>query len=185
MSHLITEVIKENLQKVINKQYGNLSDEILFTVEPTRDKIHGDFASNLAFLLSKKLRKSPRDIANQIVSILNQSLDNIATIEIAGGGFINFFLNDQIILSFMQDILEEKEDYGSVQVGNNEQLQVEFVSVNPTGPLHVGHGKCAAFGDALSRVLKKAGFSVEKEYYINDAGRQIDLLGLTLEARYR
>jgi len=185
MSHLITEVIKENLQKVINKQYGNLADEILFTVEPTRDKIHGDFASNLAFLLSKKLRKSPRDIANQIVSILNQSLDNIATIEIAGGGFINFFLNDQIILSFMQDILEEKEDYGSVQVGNNEQLQVEFVSVNPTGPLHVGHGKCAAFGDALSRVLKKAGFSVEKEYYINDAGRQIDLLGLTLEARYR
>ena len=185
MSHLITEVIKENLQKVINKQYGNLSDEILFTVEPTRDKIHGDFASNLAFLLSKKLRKSPRDVASQIVSILNQSLDNIATIEIAGGGFINFFLNDQIILSFMQDILEEKEDYGSVQVGNNEQLQVEFVSVNPTGPLHVGHGKCAAFGDALSRVLKKAGFSVEKEYYINDAGRQIDLLGLTLEARYR
>ena len=185
MSHLITEVIKENLQKVINKQYGNLSDEILFTVEPTRDKIHGDFASNLAFLLSKKLRKSPRDVASQIVSILNQSLDNIATIEIAGGGFINFFLNDQIILSFMQDILEEKEDYGSVQVGNNERLQVEFVSVNPTGPLHVGHGKCAAFGDALSRVLKKAGFSVEKEYYINDAGRQIDLLGLTLEARYR
>ena len=185
MSHLITEVIKENLQKVINKQYGNLSDEILFTVEPTRDKIHGDFASNLAFLLSKKLRKSPRDVASQIVSILNQSLDNIATIEIAGGGFINFFLNDQIILSFMQDIFEEKEDYGSVQVGNNEQLQVEFVSVNPTGPLHVGHGKCAAFGDALSRVLKKAGFSVEKEYYINDAGRQIDLLGLTLEARYR
>ena len=85
----------------------------------------------------------------------------------------------------MQDIYQEKDEYGSVHVGNNEKMQVEFVSVNPTGPLHVGHGKCAAFGDALARVLKKAGFIVEKEYYINDAGRQIDLLGLTLECRYK
>ncbi len=185
MSRLITDVIKESLQKVVKEQYGNLFEELLFTVEPTRDKAHGDFASNIAFLLSKKARKSPREIANQIVSILNQSIGHIATIEIAGGGFINFFLKDHIIYSFMQDIYQEKDEYGSVQVGNNEKMQVEFVSVNPTGPLHVGHGKCAAFGDALARVLKKAGFIVEKEYYINDAGRQIDLLGLTLECRYK
>ncbi|QPM68837.1 arginine--tRNA ligase [Atribacter laminatus] len=185
MSRLITDVIKENLQKVVNEQYGNFSEGMLFTVEPTRDKAHGDFASNIAFLLSKKARKSPREIANHIVSLLNKSLNHIATIEIAGGGFINFFLNDQIIYSFMKDIYQEKDEYGSVQIGNNEKFQVEFVSVNPTGPLHVGHGKCAAFGDALARVLKKAGFSVEKEYYINDAGKQIDLLGLTLEFRYR
>jgi len=185
MSRLITEVIKEALQKIINEQYGDSSDGLIFSVEPTRDKNHGDFASNIAFLLSKKVHKSPREIANHIVPDLNQSLGSIATIEIAGGGFINFFLNDRIIYSFMLDIFQETDRYGSVQVGYNEKLQVEFVSVNPTGPLHVGHGKCAAFGDALARILKKAGYSVEKEYYINDAGRQIDMLGLTLESRYR
>ncbi len=185
MSRLITEVIKEALENVMNDHYLESSDGIIFTVEPTREKDHGDFATNIAFLLSKKLRQSPRDLAAQITSHLKPLLEDIADIEIAGGGFINFFLDDRVIFSFMQDIFKENEDYGSVNLGKGEKFQVEFVSVNPTGPLHVGHGKCAAFGDALARILKKAGFAVEKEYYINDAGRQIDMLGLTLEARYR
>ncbi|MCX6090027.1 MAG: arginine--tRNA ligase, partial [Candidatus Atribacteria bacterium] len=184
MSRLITEVIKNVLQKVLENRYPEATDGMMIAVEPTREKSYGDFASNIAFLLSKKFRKLPRDIAIDLLPDVRASLADIASVEVAGGGFINFFLDDRLVMSFLQDIFQEKEEYGAVDVGKGDKFQVEFVSVNPTGPLHVGHGKCAAFGDALARVLKKAGFAVEKEYYINDTGRQIDNLGLTLEARY-
>ncbi|BER92439.1 arginine--tRNA ligase [Atrimonas thermophila] len=184
MSRLITDLIHQKVTKVITDCFPNLGD-VPFNVEPARDKRHGDFATNAAFLLSRKLKQPALKVAEEIVPGLEKELADIARVEVAGGGFINFLLYDPIVLSFLKEALQEKENYGNLNLGSGKRIQVEFVSVNPTGPLHVGHGKCAAFGDALSRLLKKAGFVVEKEYYINDAGRQIDLLGLSLEARLR
>ncbi|WP_369019157.1 arginine--tRNA ligase [Thermatribacter velox] len=184
MSRLITDLIHQKVTKVITDCFPNLGD-VPFNVEPARDKRHGDFATNAAFLLSRRLKQPALKVAEKIVPGLEKELTDIARVEVAGGGFINFLLYDPIVLSFLKEALQEKENYGNLDLGSGKRIQVEFVSVNPTGPLHVGHGKCAAFGDALSRLLKKAGFVVEKEYYINDAGRQIDLLGLSLEARLR
>ncbi|HXL02118.1 MAG TPA: arginine--tRNA ligase [Candidatus Atribacteria bacterium] len=185
MSRLITEMLKEEMEKVLAVNFPGIVEEREITVEPTKEKNHGDFATNLAFILSRKVRKPPRELAINLQSFLSRSLEKFARVEVAGGGFINFFLEDEILLSFIQEVEKEEEDFGTVDLGKGKKTQVEFVSVNPTGPLHVGHGKCAAFGDSLSRILKKAGFQVEKEYYINDAGRQIDLLGASLEARFR
>ncbi len=185
MSRLITEMLKEEMKKVLAVDFPGVVEEKEISVEPTRDKSHGDFATNLAFILSRKIKKSPRELATSLQSSLSPNLRNFARVEVAGGGFINFFLQDKILLSFMPEVEEEGENFGAVDLGKGKKTQVEFVSVNPTGPLHVGHGKCAAFGDSLSRILKKAGFQVEKEYYVNDAGRQIDLLGASLEARFR
>jgi len=185
MSRLITEMLKEEMEKVLAVNFPGIVEEKEITVEPTKEKNHGDFATNLAFILSRKVRKPPRELAINLQSFLSRSLEKFARVEVAGGGFINFFLEDEILLSFIQEVEKEEEDFGTVDLGKGKKTQVEFVSVNPTGPLHVGHGKCAAFGDSLSRILKKAGFQVEKEYYINDAGRQIDLLGASLEARFR
>jgi len=184
MSRLITDFIRQRVVKVITDCFPDMGD-VPFNVEPAKDKRHGDFATNVAFLLSRELKQPALKVAEKILPGLERELADIARVEVAGGGFINFLLSDQIVLSFLEDALRERENYGNLDLGNGKRVQVEFVSVNPTGPLHVGHGKCAAFGDALSRLLKKAGFVVEKEYYINDAGRQIDLLGLSLEARLR
>lgn len=184
MSRLITDFIRQRVAKVIADCFSDTGN-VSFNVEPAKDKRHGDFATNIAFLLSRELKQPALKIAEKILPGLERELADIARVEVAGGGFINFLLYDQIVLSFLGDVLREKENYGNLDLGGGKRVQVEFVSVNPTGPLHVGHGKCAAFGDALSRLLKKAGFVVEKEYYINDAGRQIDLLGLSLEARLR
>ncbi len=185
MSRLITEMLKEEIKKVLAVDFPEVVDEKEITVEPTRDKSHGDFATNLAFILSRKVKKPSRELATSLQLSLSRNLQNFARVEVAGGGFINFFLEDEILLSFIQEVEGEGEDFGAVNLGKGKKTQVEFVSVNPTGPLHVGHGKCAAFGDSLARILKKAGFQVEKEYYVNDTGRQIDLLGVSLEARFR
>ncbi|MDI3542705.1 MAG: arginyl-tRNA synthetase [Candidatus Atribacteria bacterium] len=185
MSRLITEMLKEEMKKVLAVDFPGVVEEKEISIESTRDRNHGDFATNLAFILSRKVKKSPRELATKLQASLAQNLGNFARVEVAGGGFVNFFLQDEVLLSFISEVVEEGEDFGAVDLGKGKKTQVEFVSVNPTGPLHVGHGKCAAFGDSLSRILKKAGFQVEKEYYVNDAGRQIDLLGASLEARFR
>ncbi|MEN3186807.1 MAG: arginine--tRNA ligase [Atribacterota bacterium] len=185
MDNSITEIIKLKVQEVLQDVFPQEGKEVEVVIEPTKDARHGDFATNLAFLLSRRLRRSPHDIAHLLEKPMQGKLQEIARVEIAGLGFINFFLHDRFLLSLLLEVLEEKERFGDLQLGNGKRVQVEFVSVNPTGPLHVGHGKCAAFGDALARILAKAGFTVEKEYYINDAGRQIDLLGMSLEARCR
>ncbi|HSV31432.1 MAG TPA: arginine--tRNA ligase, partial [Atribacteraceae bacterium] len=185
MSNLITEHVKGLLEKVLQEQIPGHLDIPTYTVEPARDKSHGDLATNIAFSLSRRLKQSPYQVAQQLKNSLSEAFRDIARIDVAGPGFINFFFHDSFLLSFLPEIFEQGDDYGCLDVGAGERIQVEFVSVNPTGPLHVGHGKCAAFGDSLARILRKAGFQVEKEYYINDAGRQIDMLGLSLEARIR
>lgn len=184
MSYLVLESLKEKVHEAL-ESFDSSKEHIDFVVEPTREKKHGDFATNVAFLLARALRKPPREIAQRLQEVLRNLLAGKARVEVAGGGFINFTLEDPFLLELLARVLQEGEHFGEVNVGGGKRVQVEFVSVNPTGPLHVGHGKCAAFGDALARILSKAGFRVEKEYYINDAGKQIELLGASLEARLR
>ncbi len=184
MSYLILESLREKVSKALSSLDPS-SEQVDFVVEPTREKRHGDFATNVAFLLARVLKRPPREVAQNLKESLRPLLAGVARVEVAGGGFINFTLEDPFLLELLEKALLEDERFGEVDVGKGKRVQVEFVSVNPTGPLHVGHGKCAAFGDALARILKKAGFQVEKEYYINDAGRQIELLGASLEARFR
>lgn len=184
MSYLVLESLKEKVAEALCSLHP-AKDSVDFVVEPTREKKHGDFATNAAFLLARLVKQPPREVAQNLATLLRPLLAGMAQVEVAGGGFINFTLTDGFLLELLERALEEDERFGEVNIGGGKKVQVEFVSVNPTGPLHVGHGKCAAFGDALARILAKAGFQVEKEYYINDAGKQIDLLGASLEARFR
>ena len=136
---------------------------------------HGDISCNIALILSKKLNKAPRIIAQEIVNLM--PTDNIfKKIDIAGAGFLNFYLSQQSQYQIIANVIDKNKDYGKNTSGAKQKIQIEFVSANPTGPLHVGHGRGAAYGDAIGRILKSTGYEVQKEYYINDAGRQIDIL---------
>jgi len=153
-------------------------------LEKPKDKAHGDFATNIAMQLARIAKKAPRQIADDIVANLDETKASIEKVEIAGPGFINFFMKNDFLGEIIPTILQAGEDYGKTNTGNGERVQVEFVSVNPTGDLHLGHARNAAFGDVLCNVLAASGYDVEREYYINDAGNQIDNLGLSVEARY-
>lgn len=152
-------------------------------IERTKDKKHGDFACNIAMMLAKPAKMNPRQIATEIVEALPQS-DFVTQVEIAGPGFINFFLTAEASLQVVKAILHQGEAFGRSQVGKGKKVQVEFVSANPTGPLHVGHGRGAAYGSVVSSLLMAAGFDVHREYYVNDAGRQMDILGTSVWLRY-
>ncbi len=152
-------------------------------VDHTKSKDHGDFASNIALILAKTMRTKPRDVAEKIVKALPNS-DIISKIEIAGPGFINFFVNPNAYHGIIREVLEKRETFGRSQMGAGRKLQMEFVSANPTGPLHVGHGRGAAYGATLANLLDAAGFKVHREYYINDAGRQMDILATSVWLRY-
>ena len=144
---------------------------------------HGDYASNLALQLAKLVKRNPRDIAQTLVRALPAS-PLLAKAEVAGAGFINLFLTPTAKQRTVWDVLEHAQSYGRINFGSGKKLQVEFVSANPTGPLHVGHGRGAAYGASLANVLDVAGFSVSREYYVNDAGRQMDILALSTWLRY-
>lgn len=155
------------------------------SLEPPKDKRFGDLATNMAFLLSKKAGKSPRDIAQDIQGRLQGQDPRLAKVETAGPGFLNFTLAPSFWQEGVLDILARGEGFGAVDVGRGRKVQVEFVSANPTGPLHIGHGRGAALGDSLARILRFTGHDVTTEYYLNDAGRQMRLLGASVWARYR
>lgn len=152
-------------------------------IERTRNPEHGDFACNLAMLLAKPLKRAPRDIAQEIVTRIGTQ-EQIDKVEIAGPGFINFYLSQSTQWQVVPTILTEGEQFGHVTVGADQSLHLEFVSANPTGPLHVGHGRSAAYGSALANLLMAAGFKVHKEYYVNDAGRQMHILAASIWLRY-
>src|SRR3990167_965237 len=152
-------------------------------VDATKDKTHGDFASNIALILAKPAQKNPRDIAEHILNILAPS-PYIEKIEIAGPGFINFFLSAKVLHEVIVKILHEKENYGRCKIGRDKNVLMEFLSSNPTGPLHVGHGRHAAFGAVVSNLLDAVGFKTYREYYVNDAGRQMDILAVSVFLRY-
>jgi len=155
------------------------------SLEPPKDKRFGDLATNMAFLLSKKAGQSPRDIAQDIQRRLQGTDPRLSKVETAGPGFLNFTLAPSFWQGGIPDILAQGEDFGAVNVGRGRKVQVEFVSANPTGPLHIGHGRGAALGDSLARILRFMGHDVTTEYYLNDTGRQMRLLGASVWARYR
>ena len=152
------------------------------TVERTRDPSHGDFASNIAMRLAKPAKKSPRDIAASIVEALGKA-DDIERVEIAGPGFINFYLAPAAYHREVESILDRASDYGRQPIKDSPRVLLEYVSANPTGPLHVGHGRGAAYGATLGNLLEAAGYPVHREYYVNDAGRQMDILGVSVWLR--
>jgi arginyl-tRNA synthetase len=183
--------VKKQIQELIAKSLNHLeSEEIIpatdlskITIENSRDSTHGDFASNIAMVLAKTAKTNPRQLAENIIKHLPAS-DLLEKTEIAGPGFINFFLKQNTYQSIIVDILDKGDRYGDSNIGNNIATLVEFVSANPTGPLHIGHGRGAAYGAVVANLLKKAGFKVSCEYYINDAGRQMDILAVSVWLRY-
>nr|VFJ71897.1 MAG: arginyl-tRNA synthetase [Candidatus Kentron sp. FW] len=152
-------------------------------IERTRNPDHGDFATPVCLALAKTARRKPREIAERVVANLPDS-DLVARVEIAGPGFVNFHLRDEAFRNGIREILAAPETYGRSDVGAGRRVQIEYVSANPTGPLHVGHGRGAAYGAALATLLATVGFSVHREYYVNDAGRQMDILALSVWLRY-
>ena len=153
------------------------------SLERTRDRTHGDFASTIALALAKAVRRKPRELADRIVAALPVS-DQVVKVEVAGPGFINFFLAPAAYQAVVGEILERGERFGRSALGNGQRVQVEFVSANPTGPLHVGHGRGAAFGATVANLLEAVGYRVHREYYVNDAGRQMNILAASLWLRY-
>ncbi|MGB5438930.1 MAG: arginine--tRNA ligase [Gammaproteobacteria bacterium] len=164
---------------------GELPAEIApnVMIERTRDRAHGDYASNLAMVLAKSARSKPRDLAEKIVGLIETG-GHIKQVEIAGPGFINFYLGADAWHSVIGDILEQGGRFGLSRYGAGKRIQVEFVSANPTGPLHVGHGRGAAYGAAVADLLEAVGYQVHREYYVNDAGRQMDILAASVYLRY-
>lgn len=152
-------------------------------VSPTKDKQHGDFASNIALLLAKPAGINPRDMANKLIAALPES-PHIKKVEVAGPGFINFFLNAASIFAVIPEILNQGARFGRSDIGKGKKIQVEFVSANPTGPLHVGHGRGAAYGSSVADLLETTGHDVTREYYVNDAGRQMNILAVSVWLRY-
>ncbi len=155
-----------------------------FAVEVPRNRGHGDLAANLAMLLAKQEKKPPKEIAKALISRLTHDRNIVEKTEIAGPGFINFYLKSNVWHNVLKDIEKAGASYGASDIGKGEKIMVEFVSANPTGPLHIGHGRGAAVGDAVANILGFAGYSVEKEYYINDVGNQMQNLGKSVYIRY-
>ncbi|WP_136247363.1 arginine--tRNA ligase [Halomonas borealis] len=151
-------------------------------VDPTKDKAHGDYATNLALMLAKPAGKKPRELAEALVAALPES-EAVSRVEIAGPGFVNFFTATGAAAQVVRQVLDAGDTFGRSLTGQGQKVQVEFVSANPTGPLHVGHGRGAAIGDSICRLLEAVGFEVTREFYYNDAGAQISNLALSVQAR--
>lgn len=177
MQQQITALFQTALAQVAPDQ------PLTLVLEKPRQAEHGDYACTVALQLAKTLKQPPRQIAQQIVDHLPAS-PLIEKVELAGAGFINVFVSSQARQAVVLQVLEQAENYGRLTLGQNQPIQVEFVSSNPTGPLHVGHGRGAAFGASLSNILDKAGYRVHREYYVNDAGRQMDILAVSTWLRY-
>ena len=183
--------LKQRLQTLIGRAIDTLKGQAVIAadsasvvqVEPARVALHGDFASNIALLLGKGAGLPPRDLAQKIIARLPPN-DLIEKTEIAGPGFINFFLKKSAFQAVVREILDQRQRFGDADLGRGQRVLLEFVSANPTGPLHVGHGRAAAYGAACAGLLQKAGFAVECEYYVNDAGRQMDILAVSIWLRY-
>jgi arginyl-tRNA synthetase len=180
---LIEELLTQALAALPESAVPAAARSVSIEVENTRDAQHGDFASNLAMRLAKATRQNPRKLAEALVRALPPSAA-VAKVDIAGAGFINFFLSRDAYQAEIGTVLRDGRQYGRSLIGAGKSMQVEFVSANPTGPLHVAHGRHAAFGASLANLLEAVGYRVEREYYINDAGRQMDILAVSSWLRY-
>ena len=152
-------------------------------MEYPRDEKHGDYATNIAMTLASHAERSPREIAETIVRYIEDDEGVIERVEVAGPGFINFFLKVDYWHHFLREAARQGNRYGEGDIGGGKRVLIEFLSANPTGPLHIGHGRIAAFGDALANLLEKVGYRVEREYYVNDIGTQMQLLGRSVYLR--
>ncbi|MGH7885682.1 MAG: arginine--tRNA ligase [Thermodesulfobacteriota bacterium] len=179
MKNEIYNIVKKSLDSISN------ADEIEFEIEIPKKKGFGDFSTNAALIAASKTGSKPREIAEKIVSeIRKMDMEIIERLEIAGPGFINFFLKDETFVNQLKNIYSAGDSFGSSNTGRDENVIVEFVSANPTGYLHFGHARNAAVGDSISRILSYCGFNVVKEFYINDAGMQMEMLGKSVFSRY-
>lgn len=181
----VKELVKQEIQAAVVKA-GLASEEQIpgVILEIPKEKAHGDYSTNMAMQLTRIAKKPPRAIAEEIIANFDKSKASVEKIEIAGPGFINFYMNNSYLTELIPAILQAGEKYGETNTGKGQKVQVEFVSANPTGDLHLGHARGAAVGDTLCNLLAKAGYDVSREYYINDAGNQIHNLALSVEARY-
>ncbi len=181
--------MKETIEKLLSQALDQLIADGMIETRPalqitrTKDATHGDFTCNVAMMLAKQAGKPPRDIAKAIIDALTSD-KSIEKVDIAGPGFINFFLAQESTLNIIKDILASADNFGRSNVANGEKVQIEFVSANPTGPLHVGHGRGAAYGATLASLMRAVGFDVDCEYYVNDAGRQMNILATSIWLRY-
>jgi len=182
------QTIKTNLKNEIKNALTKAGYELDTNFEPSlenaKDPSHGDFATNVAMQLAKMAKKNPRTIAEDVINHLDLGAANIEKADIAGPGFINFFINKAALTQVINTIISEGENYGTSTTGSGFKYNVEYVSANPTGDLHLGHARGAAIGDSVCRILKAAGYDVVREYYVNDAGNQIHNLVLSVYARY-
>ena len=179
------EKIKDSLRSIIIDLYGtseSIHDEFEISIQDNKEKQYGDLASNVALVLAKPLKRNPKEIAEEIKGKFITDKE-IVKVDVAGPGFINFFLSKESHGAILRDISIQKDKFGKFE-SNNKKVLIEYVSSNPTGPLHVGHGRGAVFGSVLSRLLKEAGFQVDEEYYVNDFGRQMNILSVSLWIRY-
>jgi len=182
--------MKEQLQNLLIKCIGDLIDQGVISEMPskirldhTKDKSHGDYATNVALMLAKQANVNPKELAQTIIKQLGVA-EFIEKTEIAGPGFINFFLSSESSSSVINEIIDSGKGYGVSNIGAGQSVLLEYVSANPTGPLHVGHGRGAAYGATVSNLLRTVGFKVDNEYYVNDAGRQMDILTVSIFLRY-
>lgn len=183
--------MKTNIEDLINQAINSLKQQGLLdaSLQPkvqvtrTRDVAHGDFASNVAMMLAKPAGRNPRELAQALIDVLPDD-EHVHKVEIAGPGFINFFLHQHTTLDIIRTILDRGDRYGSSEIGQGEKVQIEFVSANPTGPLHVGHGRGAAYGATVGSLMREVGYDVDCEYYVNDAGRQMNILAVSVWLRY-
>ncbi|MHC5225328.1 arginine--tRNA ligase [Ignatzschineria sp. LJL83] len=183
MKQIPIRLLKNALEQVASAQQVEINpDLVLKSVERTRDITHGDFASNIAMMTSRNFKSNPRAVAEMLIDAIGEQPE-IAKIEIAGPGFINFTFKPEIYHQELSQVMSAQTEYGRNSQGNGEKVQIEFVSANPTGPLHVGHGRGAAVGDSIARVLEANGFDVTREFYYNDAGAQIDNLAASVKSR--
>ena len=180
----VEHMLMEAFNKVLGPKDIGKIDQNLISVEPPRDKEHGDVATNVAMVFAKILSVKPRDLAIKICNELDRN-DDVSAVKVAGPGFINIKLVDEVWFKSLHFILKSEKDYGSSALGAGKKINIEYVSANPTGPLHAAHARGAVVGDALARLLMKTGYEVCKEYYINDAGSQVDILGQSTFLRYQ
>lgn len=181
IKNILQTIIKNSLNKIENTE--DISANNIVIEVPTK-KENGDYSTNIALTLTKKLKQSPLQIAEIIKENIDKQ-DIIEEIKIANPGFINFYLKKDYLLNQINVILEEQRDYGRSTIGNNKKINIEFVSANPTGILHIGHGRGATYGDNLARIMSFCGYDITKEYYINDAGNQMNNLGVSIKERYK
>ena len=182
MKDQLQDLLYKCIQELISK--GTLNEmPSKIRIDHTKDNSHGDYATNIALMLSKQAKMSPVELAKIIIDQFEQK-SFIKKIEIAGPGFINFFMSQETSSSIVNEIINQAALYGSSEIGQGKKVLLEYVSANPTGPLHVGHGRGAAYGATVSNLLRNVGFIVDNEYYVNDAGRQMDILTVSIYLRY-